>query len=241
MAYPEESSLVNYPNLSDKVYEIIKNEILSGATSPGAQLEVVGLAKRLGVSRTPVKEAISRLIVEGFVRDFPRKGYFVSKRDREDITELLDARLMLELVAVERGLHLVKPAQIEGMRRVLGEIDGIMDSQGWYIDYEEFVRKDAQFHLLIIDTARNRHLIEAYRRIFLHYHAARMHLSLGPGYRRGFETRQEHKVIVDAFESKDLPALKAALTRHMQETTKWFEAAQAPAIEDATSNPHHEP
>jgi len=231
----EESSLVNYPNLSDKVYEIIKNEILSGLASPGAQLEVVGLAKRLGVSRTPVKEAISRLIAEGFVRDLPRKGYFVSKRDREDITELLDARLMLELVAVERGIHLSKPTQIEEMRRLLREIDGIMDAQGWYVDYEEFVRKDAQFHLLIIDAAMNRHLLDAYRRIFLHYHAARMHLSLGPGYRRGFETRQEHKLIVDAFESRDLPVLKAAIARHMQETMKWFEAAQA-SIEDAASN-----
>jgi DNA-binding GntR family transcriptional regulator len=231
----EESSLVNYPNLSDKVYEIIKNEILSGLTSPGAQLEVVGLAKRLGVSRTPVKEAISRLIVEGFVRDLPRKGYFVSKRDREDISELLDARLMLELVAVERGVHLVKPDQIEEMRQLLRHIDGIMDDQGWYVDYEEFVRKDAEFHLLIIGAARNRHLLEAYRRIFLHYHAARMHLSLGPGYRRGFETRHEHKLIVDAFESKDLPALKEAIARHMQETMKWFESAQE-SIEGAVSN-----
>ena len=184
-----DTPLANYPDLSDKVYEAIKSEILSGRAAPGSQLQVVELAKRLGVSRTPVKEALSRIIMEGLVQDLPRKGYFVSKRDSEDITELLDARRMLELVAVERGIHLVEPAEIEQMRDLLGEIDEIIDTQGRYLDYENFVGKDSQFHFLIVGTARNRHLVDAYRHMFLHFHAARMHLSLGSGYRRAYETR----------------------------------------------------
>ena len=54
-----------------------------------------------------------------------------------------------------------------------------------------------------------------------------MHLALGPGYRRAFETRREHMAIVEAFESQDLPALKAAIAEHMRESMKWFAAAQA--------------
>jgi len=228
--------LANYPSLSDKVYEIIQKEILSGQASPGTQLEVLGLAKRLGVSRTPVKEAISRLIMEGLVQDVPRKGYFVSKRDSEDVSELIDARLMLELAAVERGIHLAQPTDLEQMRRLLADIDTIMDSQGWYVDYEQFVEKDAQLHFAIVGTARNRHLLDAYRRIFLHFHAARMHLALGPGYRRGFETRMDHAAIIEAFEAKDLQALKAALTKHMQDTLEWFAASQARMGDAAASS-----
>ncbi len=227
MTPTRDAPLANYPHLSDKVYEAIKNEILSGRAAPGVQLQVVEMARQLGVSRTPVKEALSRLIMEGLVQDLPRKGYFVSRRDSEDITELLDARLMLELVAVQRGIKLSKPAEIEQMRRLLREIDEITDAQGRYVDYEDFVRKDAEFHFLIVGMARNRHLLSVYRHLFVHFHAARMHLSLGPGYRRALETRREHGAIVEAFESQDLCALEAAITEHMQESMKWFAAAQA--------------
>jgi DNA-binding GntR family transcriptional regulator len=230
-----DSLSVNHQTLTDKVYELLQNEILSGQASPGTQLEVVALAKRLGVSRTPVKEAVSRLIMEGLVQDLPRKGYFVSKRDSEDISELVDARLMLELAAVERGLQMAEPAEIAQMRRLLADIDGIMDDQGWYVDYEAFIRKDSELHFSIVGTARNRHLLDAYRRIYRHFHAARMHLALGPGYRRGLETRQDHLAILAAFETKDLPALKTAMTKHLQDTKQWFAAAQARTDEVAAS------
>jgi DNA-binding GntR family transcriptional regulator len=231
----EEVSLASYPNLSDKVYDIIKGDILSGRAEPGTKLQVVELARRLRVSRTPVKDALSRIAMEGFVRDVPRKGYFVLKRDSEDIVELLDARLMLELVAVERGLPLLKRVDVEQMSRLLGQIDGIVDDQGRYIDYEEFVEKDFQFHLLTVSTARNRHLLDVYRYLFLHLNAARIHHALAPGYRRAFETKREHKAIVDAFESQDLSALKEAITRHVQESTKSFLAAQARMNSAATA------
>ena len=224
-----ESVFANHPTLTDRVYDLLQNEILSGQASPGAQLEVVALAKRFGVSRTPVKEAVSRLIMEGLVQDLPRRGYFVSKRDSEDISELLDARLMLELAAVEKGIEMAQPAEVAGMRRLLAEIDGIMDDQGWYVDYETFVRKDAELHFAIVGTARNRHLLDAYRRIFRHFHAARMHLALGPGYRRGIETRQDHLAIVLALEAKDRQGLRAAITKHLCDTKRWLTAAQAPA------------
>lgn len=238
--FAEDSLLANYPSLSDKVYEAIQKEILSGQASPGTQLEVVGLAKRLGVSRTPVKEALGKLIMEGLVQDVPRKGYFVSKRDSEDISELIDARLMIELSAVERGVHLAEAAEIGQMRQLLAAIDENMDDQGCYVDYEEFVRKDAAFHFVIVGTARNRHLLDAYRRIFRLYHATRMHIALGPGYRRGLETKMDHATILDAFEAKNLPALKTALMKHMQDTRQWFVTTQTQPM-SGTANADSKP
>jgi DNA-binding GntR family transcriptional regulator len=223
----EDVLLTSYPNLADRAYDIIKGDILSGRATRGTRLQVVDLARRLGVSRTPVKEALSRIAMEGFVRNIPRKGYFVSKRDSKDLAELLDARLMLELAAVERGLRLLKKAEIDQMRRLLDGINAIVDADGGYSDYEQFVERDFQFHLLTVGTAKNRHLLDVYRYLFLHLQAARMQLAIAPGRRRALETRREHKAIVDAFESRDLSALKGAITAHVHESMKSFLAAQA--------------
>jgi DNA-binding GntR family transcriptional regulator len=220
-------TLSAYPNLADKAYDIIKGDILSGRAAPGTRLRVVDLARRLGVSRTPIKEALGRITMEGFVRDVPRKGYFVSKRDSQDLTELLDARLMLELVAAERGVDLLKDGEIDQMLRLLDDIDGIIDAQGGYSDYEQFVEKDFQFHLLTVGTAKNRHLVDVYRYLFLHLQTARMQLAIAPGHRRALETRREHQAILRAFESQDLAALKGAITAHVHASMESFLAAHA--------------
>lgn len=229
--------LDSYPNLSEKVYETLKNDILSGQFETDAQMQIVDLARRLGVSRTPVKEALGRLSMEGLIQEVPRKGYFVSNRDRGDIADLLDARLMIELASVQRGIKLSTTTELEQMRLLLHQMDEDSNPEGGYNDYEAFVKKDAEFHSLLVGLAKNRHLLNAYRQLYVHYHVARMRLWRGPGIHRGIGTRREHSLILEALESQDLPALEAAITNHVQETARWWdEAAQANRVPEHSAD-----
>ncbi len=208
--------LVNYPDLGEKVYEAIRDQIVTCELAPGSSLPVVELARQLGVSLTPVRDALNRLAAEGLVEDVARKGYFVARLDPEDIADLLDARRLIELAAVEEGIDLVESGQVEEMQRLLEEMTQLFDEEGCCLDYAEFSKRDSQFHLLVVGTANNRHLLQIYRGLSVHLHIFRTNLAAQGGYRRQLASVQEHRAILEAFESRDLPALKAALSAHVR-------------------------
>ena len=217
-------SLTNYPDLGEKVYQILRDQILTGQLAPGSPLLVIELAEKLGVSRTPVKDALNRLSAEGLVEDIPRKGYFAAKIDVADIIDMFDARLMIETAAVERGITLLTPAESEEMRRLLHEMEQCIGEQGVFIDYPRFVEMDSQFHQTIVGTAKNRHLSEIHRRLSIHLHICRLHFATQVGHRRSAETLREHEAIIEAFSNRDLAALTKALKEHVESVSRVFAA-----------------
>lgn len=208
--------LINYPDLGEKVYEALRDQIVTCELAPGSPLTVVELARQFGVSLTPVRDALNRLAAEGLVEDVARKGYFVARLDPEEIADLLDARRLIELAAVEQGIDLVASEQLIEMRRLFEEMRQLFDAEGQCLDYAEFSRRDSQFHLLVVGTARNRRLLQIYRQLSVHLHIFRTNLAAQGGYRRKLASVQEHQEILDAFEARDLPALKAALSNHVR-------------------------
>lgn len=211
-----EVSLLNYPDLSKRVHEIIRHEILTGQLLPGQPLQVVALAQQLGVSRTPVKEALGRLAAEGLVDDLLRKGFFVTRLYPEDIVALQEARQMIELAAVRRGIQTVTDDQLAQMERLLAEMESLIDEEGRYLDYAEFAKRDSDFHELIVATAGNRHLVEVLRRMSVHLHVFRMSLSSHVTKDRPTPTVYEHRAILKAFVQRDLPTLEQALSEHVE-------------------------
>jgi DNA-binding GntR family transcriptional regulator len=214
--------LVNYPNLGDKVYEAIRDQIVTCEFAPGSQLGVADLSRQLGVSLTPVRDAINRLMAERLVEDVPRRGYFVARLDPEGITDLLGARRLIELAAVEEGIDRIEPGQLDDMRRLAAEMEQLVDRDGRYVDYAEFSKRDSQFHLLLVGSAGNRHLVEIYRGLSVHVHIHRTNLVAQAGYSRGAATAREHRSILESFERRDLTAARAAITEHVQAVTREF-------------------
>jgi GntR family transcriptional regulator, rspAB operon transcriptional repressor len=216
------AQLVNYPDLGEKVYEAIRAQILSCELAPGSQLPVGDLARQLGVSLTPVRDALNRLAAEGLVEDVARKGYFVASLDPDDVADLLQARRLIELASVEQGIHAVAPEQLTEMRGLTEEMEALLDEQGRYRDYAEFSKRDSQFHLVVVGTAHNRHLLKLYRGLSVHVHIYRTNLAVRAGYNRGLATVQEHRAILKGFETGDLRAVRAAITRHVEGVTAEF-------------------
>ncbi|MGI5835528.1 MAG: GntR family transcriptional regulator [Chloroflexota bacterium] len=220
----EPISLLRYPDLTEKTYEVIKDQIVRSQLLPGERLLVVDLAQRLGISRTPVKDALNRLAAEGLVVRVPRKGFLVSNLDCKEVAELMDARIMVELAAAERGINLVQPSEIEEMRRIITEMESLVDENGQYIDYPGCASRDCALHLLIVSTARNRRIIEIYQDLNIHTYMVRMHHATEFGFRRTLTMLKDHRAILKAFELRDLPALKDAITHNIQGFMKAFEA-----------------
>jgi len=208
--------LVNYPDLGEKVYEAVRDQIVTCELAPGAPLPVVELARQFGVSLTPVRDALNRLAAEGLVEDVARKGYFVARLDPDQIADLLDARRLIELAAMEQGIETVEPGQLEEMERLMAQMASLFDEEGRCRDYAEFSRLDSQFHLLVVGMARNRHLLKVYRGLSVHLHIFRTNLAAQGGYRRRLASVQEHRAILEALRSRDLASAKAALTAHVR-------------------------
>ena len=113
-----EQLLKEHPSLSDRIFEIIENAILSGSVRPGERIIETELAKNLGISKSPVREALKKLEGEGIVQLVPRKGFFVRNIDRKSIGDLCDVMFIIELAAARLSLK----KKTEGVCKKIDEI-----------------------------------------------------------------------------------------------------------------------
>lgn len=148
-------------SLKEKAYQIIKEKLLGMEFQPGARIREDLLAEEIAISRTPVREAINKLVAEGFVENVPRRGLFFINIKKDEILDLLDAREALEILAVDKCIEKVSPDQIRTLEKVLDDTQRALDA-------EKFARcneLDSQFHLEIAKISGNKKLIGFCREI----------------------------------------------------------------------------
>src|SRR5215471_11782093 len=114
---------IAYKNLSQLVYERLRRDILEGKLRPGARVKQEELTKKLGVSRTPVREAMQRLDAEGLIRPVRRGSAMVSAIPRREIEEIFELRALLEGYAAEKAADAVDEKAISKLRRLIEELD----------------------------------------------------------------------------------------------------------------------
>lgn len=222
----DSAPLAHYPDLGDRVYYLIREQILTGKLPPGSLLLGVELARDMGVSRTPVADALNVLAAEGLVEVSPRKGYFVATLDTQAYLDLMDARLAIELAAVERGITRANDSQRAAIRQQLALVNECRDEERHGDDYQEWLRRDAEFHELLVGSAGNPYLTEVYRRLSARVHLAHIRFSLNAGLRPSQHAMREHEAILAAFESGDLAALKAAIGEHSDRSVQFYAASR---------------
>lgn len=208
---------LDYADLTEQTYRILKDKILRHQLKPGEQISVPEVALALRVSRTPVTDALKRLASEGLVDIFPRRGTFVTQLTARDVAEIFDIRLMIELYAaefmfeagaVDTLLDAVR-APLNGMEHAITGAD--------FQDYEAFTANDRDFHTALVMLTGNNRLIRTYTRLHVHTHGARVHYLDGDNAQH---THNEHKAIVDAFKRGSVEQAKAALRTHIAGTKK---------------------
>lgn len=200
---------IEYENLTDKVYRAIKDRILSQDIEVGARLRDEELAPQLGVSRTPIREALLRLAREGLVEMVPRSGTHVRTFTGEDIEEIFDLRIVLEALAVRKAVGRLTPAELARIRDLHQAAERAM-AKG---EIGPALHFDDELHRMILDASGNRKLQEIMRTINDFVTLFRNLGARTPAH-RGFTYR--HKEIVRALTRRDPAAAERALTEHIE-------------------------
>lgn len=142
-------------NLSDEVYDVLKEMIITGKLEPGEKLPEEELTKKLGVSRTPIRQAISALAQDNLVDMISRRGAFVAKLSRQDITEIYDIRMALEGLAVRLSVHYLSDRDLSKMTRVLEQAEAALEKYP-----EQAIDADLMIHEMIAKNCGNLRLQE---------------------------------------------------------------------------------
>jgi DNA-binding GntR family transcriptional regulator len=211
-------------NLLEKAYQLIKSRIISLEYPPGQKLEVGKLKDETGFSLSPIKMAIQRLRGEGFVKILPQKGTFVSEISRDEIAALMDYRMILERGALYLAFERMTGGEIRKLRALQKKMSRLTKNS----DYLCQMELDSQFHLAIIEAARNQELIEAYSHLSPHFKLIRFHHVLQRG-RWSKKVDEEHDRIVKAFEERNHRKLEKAITGHVLRIKKEFSENMAEA------------
>jgi DNA-binding GntR family transcriptional regulator len=192
-------------NLNERVYEELRTRVLTRQEPAGSKLSLHVLAAELGVSRSPVHHALTRLVSEGLLTVRPRRGYYVAPVTAQAVAEGYDVRLALELLAAERAIRAVSIGQLDRFAALLDATDAA-------ISHEQWDAANAAFHEHQIDLAGNALLSRFYRELSVNL----MMQVIRGGHVEGHEHLvTEHRRIVEAISAGELPAAERAIREHI--------------------------
>ena len=162
--------LENYELLSQKVYHALKNAIARGDLKPNSKLMLSEISKCLGVSNTPIREAINKLASEGFVKIIPNRGITIEKINIDDIQEILQIRAALDGLIAKLASKKISDKEIDDLLEIINEMKYNVKKDD-RLTYNDL---DIQFHNFILNISRNRRLREIYNNLIMHAQSFRI-------------------------------------------------------------------
>ena len=206
--------LDSYQPLREVVCESLREAIRNGVLKPGERIMEIQLAEELGVSRTPVREAIRKLELEGYVVMMPRRGTYVANMSIRDINEIFEIRTALESLSNGLAAEHITDEELEHLQRLLVIIGGYIKAG----NIEKIVETDIEFHDLMYHAARNQRLVGIISNLRDQLTRFRTLSMSYPG--RLEATLDEHRTIVEAIANGDRKAASKAAEQHMENSEK---------------------
>ena len=197
MADKLEIRMDEYLPLRDVVFNTLRQAILKGELKPGERLMEIQLANKLGVSRTPVREAIRKLELEGLVLMIPRKGAEVAEITRQDMEDVLEVRTALEELAVKDACDHITDAQLSELKKASNEFKkALLEGK----DLVTCAEADMHFHDVILSATNNRRLIQMLNNLSEQMYRYRMEY---------LKDERTHKTLIEEHD-----AIRRALKKH---------------------------
>ncbi len=202
--------LDSYQPLREVVCETLRAAIVEGVLKPGERLMEIQLAEELGVSRTPVREAIRKLELEGFVVMVPRRGTYVADLSIRDVNEVYEVRTALDILAAGLAAERITEEELEQMERILVQIGNYIEegNMGAIVD------ADGQFHDILYQASRNDRLVGIINNLREQLTRFRSISMAYPG--RLKNTLEEHSRLVEAIAMRDADLAKRLAAEHME-------------------------
>ena len=197
-------------SLGGKVFQQLKNSILAGEFENGAELREIALAKKLGVSRTPVREALRQLEQEGLVVMIPRRGAQVANITEKDLNDVLEVRIALENVAIEKACARMTEEEMRRLWLAAKEFEHTI-AEGNLVKLAE---ADVAFHEVIYQASDNKRLIQVLNNMREQIYRYRVE------YLKEGETRdvlvKEHEELTKAIRERDVDRAKQLSFQHIE-------------------------
>ncbi|SFR62194.1 GntR family transcriptional regulator [Anaeromicropila populeti] len=208
----EDQLIVNmneYLPLRDVVFQTLRQAILKGELKPGERLMEIKLAKRLGVSRTPIREAIRMLELEGLVVMIPRRGAAVAKITKKDLEDVLEVRCALEELAVSLACERINEDGILKLEDALSEFELAIQ----HGDVTSLAEKDVAFHDIIFESTGNARLIQLLNN--LREQMYRYRLEYLKDNRSHDKLVLEHRIIIETLMNRDVLNAQKRIREHI--------------------------
>ncbi len=199
-----------YLPLRDVVFQTLRQAILKGDLAPGERLMEVKLANRLGVSRTPIREAIRMLELEGLVVMVPRKGAEVARISEKSLRDVLEVRGALEELSASLACERMEKEEEELLRQAVVEFKDVVFGDNLIA----IAQKDEQFHDVIYHATKNAKLILMVNNLREQMYRFRMEYIKDKNKRTALA--EEHEAILTAILARDVEGAKEALRRHIE-------------------------
>lgn len=203
-------NLNDYKPLREVIFNSLREAIIVGELKPGERLMEVQLAEKMGVSRTPVREAIRMLELEGLVNMLPRKGAHVAELSEKDIMDVLEVRAVLDGLATGLASKRITDEEIKNLKHVQSQFAASVEKD----NLQGIIKKDVEFHEIIYRASRNEKLIQILNN--LREKVQRFRVIYLKDYVSPRELIKEHAEIIDAVASKNTKGAVAMAEKHIR-------------------------
>lgn len=204
-----EVNMNDFLPLRDVVFNTLRQAILRGELQPGERLLEIHLASKLGVSRTPIREAIRKLELEGLVLMIPRRGAVVAEITEKSLRDVLEVRRALEELAVKLACEKIRPEEIEELKEAAKEFEEALQTK----DVTVYAEADVKFHDIIYRVTDNQRLIQ------LLYNFREQMYRYRVEYLKREDSHEtllkEHQYIIDSIEKGDEVRATEAMCAHI--------------------------
>ncbi len=204
----------NTKSIRQRIYGHLREQLLNGEIPPHQHLVETKIAKEVGISRTPIREALHSLELEGLIESIPRVGYVVKPINEDEVEEICEIRAAIEEVGARWAMEKAPQKLIEDLRRNISVSEEIV-AQG---HPKAFVELDAQFHEIIAGLSGSRRLQElgqTLRRHMLRYRIQSIYLT-----ENVLRAIEGHKGILEAIEKGHLEEVNRAIKHHLEQSKK---------------------
>ena len=202
--------LDSYQPLREVVCETLREAIRSGVLKPGERLMEIQLADELGVSRTPVREAMRKLELEGYVIMLPRRGTYVANISIRDINGVIEIRTTLDALASGLAAERITEEELEQLERLLVSIGENIETR----NMKKVVEDDMEFHDILYKASRNQRLVGIISNLREQMTRFRSMSMSYPG--RLKKTLEEHSRLVEAIAQRDVELAQKLAVEHME-------------------------
>ena len=203
-------------NLNDAVYDVLRQRILQHQFMPGQRLNLKQLEDVLQVSRTPLKNALTRLEVEGLVEIQPRRGTYVTTISAARLEEAYKIRSAFELYVALCLFKYLKPEDIEFFDEIQASLDKLACTGDWPAVIHDYLQLDRQLHERLVMRGGTPRMLELFQQMNVHMQVARIIHQYQP---RDFEMIHfEHEQVFAALDAGSPERLSAALLNHLEDS-----------------------